>query len=64
MQLIDGADNPGGLSSGWRNSAGQAVEAGIKGFWFQACSFSPCNVPEAIDKASIETSTRWTGAWP
>ena len=36
MHLIDGAETPGGLSSGWRNAAGQTVEAGIKGFWFQA----------------------------
>jgi len=30
--LLDAADNPGGLSAGWRTLAGRPVEAGIKGW--------------------------------
>jgi len=30
--LLDTADNPGGLSVGWRTLAGRPVEAGIKGW--------------------------------
>ncbi len=37
MTLIDAAPNPGGLSAGWRTPQGRAVEAGIKGFWYQVC---------------------------
>ena len=33
VTLVDGADAPGGLSSG--SKQGRAVEAGIKGFWYQ-----------------------------
>jgi len=35
VTLVDGAETPGGLSAGWRTPKGRAVEAGIKGFWFQ-----------------------------
>ena len=35
VTLLDGAENPGGLSAGWRTPQGRAVEAGIKGFWYQ-----------------------------
>lgn len=35
VTLIDGSPNPGGLSAGWRTDQGRAVEAGVKGFWFQ-----------------------------
>jgi len=35
VTLIDASPNPGGLSSGWRTPQGRAVEAGIKGFWYQ-----------------------------
>jgi len=34
VTLLDAADTPGGLSAGWRTSAGRPVEAGIKGFWY------------------------------
>ena len=37
VTLVDGAENPGGLSAGWRTPKGRAVEAGIKGFWYQVC---------------------------
>lgn len=36
MKLLDAAANPGGLSAGWRTKEGRAVEAGMKGFWYQA----------------------------
>ena len=36
VTLVDAAPNPGGLSAGWRTPQGRAVEAGIKGFWYQA----------------------------
>ncbi len=35
VTLIDASPNPGGLSAGWRTPQGRAVEAGIKGFWYQ-----------------------------
>ena len=35
VTLLDAAPNPGGLSAGWRTPQGRAVEAGVKGFWFQ-----------------------------
>jgi uncharacterized protein with NAD-binding domain and iron-sulfur cluster len=35
VTLLDAAPNPGGLSAGWRTPQGRAVEAGIKGFWYQ-----------------------------
>jgi hypothetical protein len=35
VTLLDAAANPGGLSAGWRTAQGRAVEAGIKGFWYQ-----------------------------
>lgn len=38
VTLVDAAPNPGGLSAGWRTPQGRAVEAGIKGFWYQASS--------------------------
>jgi hypothetical protein len=34
VTLVDAAENPGGLSTGWRTPKGRAVEAGIKGFWY------------------------------
>ena len=33
--LLDVSPNPGGLSAGWRTKQGRAVEAGVKGFWYQ-----------------------------
>ena len=39
VTLLDGAENPGGLSAGWRTPQGRAVEAGIKGFWYQVIHF-------------------------
>lgn len=35
VTLLDAAPNPGGLSAGWRTPQGRAVEAGVKGFWYQ-----------------------------
>lgn len=35
VTLLDGSANPGGLSAGWRTPQGRAVEAGVKGFWYQ-----------------------------
>ena len=35
VKLLDGSPNPGGLSTGWRTKEGKAVEAGMKGFWYQ-----------------------------
>lgn len=35
VTLLDGSPNPGGLSAGWRTEQGRAVEAGVKGFWYQ-----------------------------
>lgn len=35
VTLLDAAENPGGLASGWRTPQGRAVEAGTKGFWYQ-----------------------------
>lgn len=35
VTLLDGSPNPGGLSTGWRTEQGRAVEAGVKGFWYQ-----------------------------
>lgn len=32
--LLDASSNIGGLSGGFRTSAGRPVEAGIKGFWY------------------------------
>lgn len=37
VTLIDASPNPGGLSAGWRTPQGRAMEAGIKGFWYQVC---------------------------
>jgi uncharacterized protein with NAD-binding domain and iron-sulfur cluster len=35
VTLLDAAQNPGGVSAGWRTKEGRAVEAGVKGFWYQ-----------------------------
>lgn len=35
VTLLDASPNPGGLSAGWRTPQGRAVEAGVKGFWWQ-----------------------------
>ncbi|GLI65776.1 hypothetical protein VaNZ11_009387 [Volvox africanus] len=35
VTLLEASPNPGGLSSGWRTASGRAVEAGMKGFWYQ-----------------------------
>lgn len=35
VTLLEASPNPGGLSTGWRTSSGRAVEAGMKGFWYQ-----------------------------
>ncbi|EFN58666.1 hypothetical protein CHLNCDRAFT_29963 [Chlorella variabilis] len=35
VTLLDASPNPGGLSAGWRTPQGRAVEAGVKGFWYQ-----------------------------
>ena len=35
VTLLDAAANPGGLSTGFRTPQGRAVEAGMKGFWYQ-----------------------------
>jgi hypothetical protein len=37
VTLLDASPNPGGLSAGWRTKDGKAVEAGMKGFWYQVC---------------------------
>lgn len=34
VELLDAAENPGGLSAGWRTKDGKPVEAGMKGFWY------------------------------
>ena len=34
VKLLDAAENPGGLSAGWRTKDGKQVEAGMKGFWY------------------------------
>lgn len=41
VTLLDVSPNPGGLSAGWRTKQGRAVEAGVKGFWYQVhcCTF-------------------------
>ena len=43
-EQLQHAENPGGLSSGWRNSAGQSVEAGIKvpKVLLLCCGLLPC----------------------
>lgn len=46
VTLIDAAPNPGGLSAGWRTPQGRAVEAGIKGFWYQVLQPASCKLPE------------------
>ncbi|MEW5300652.1 MAG: hypothetical protein WDW36_003566 [Sanguina aurantia] len=35
VTLLEASPNPGGLSTGWRTPGGRAVEAGMKGFWYQ-----------------------------
>lgn len=40
VTLVDAAPNPGGLSAGWRTDQGRAVEAGVKGFWYQVPSLN------------------------
>ncbi|KXZ45031.1 hypothetical protein GPECTOR_59g639 [Gonium pectorale] len=35
VTLLEASPNPGGLSAGWRTASGRAVEAGMKGFWYQ-----------------------------
>lgn len=35
VTLLDAASNPGGLSTGMRTPQGRAIEAGMKGFWYQ-----------------------------
>lgn len=51
VTLLDGAPNPGGLSAGWRTPQGRAVEAGVKGFWYQvllACWLLTILMPSSI----------------
>ncbi|GFR52690.1 hypothetical protein Agub_g15316 [Astrephomene gubernaculifera] len=35
VTLLEAAAHPGGLSGGFRTTGGRAVEAGMKGFWYQ-----------------------------
>ena len=35
VTVLDASPDPGGLSAGWRTEQGRAVEAGVKGFWYQ-----------------------------
>lgn len=35
LTLLEASPNPGGLSTGFRTKKGNAVEAGMKGFWYQ-----------------------------
>ncbi|CAL5218947.1 g699 [Coccomyxa viridis] len=61
VTLIDAAPNPGGLSAGWRTPQGRAVEAGIKGFWYQYH-----NIFALVRELGIENPfTDWTtsGFW-
>jgi hypothetical protein len=41
VTILDAAANPGGLSAGWRTKEGKAVEAGMKGFWYQVLKALP-----------------------
>ena len=59
VTLIDASPNPGGLSAGWRTPQGRSVEAGIKGFWYQA---RPGPVPltqnRRVEKISVPLAIR------
>mmetsp|Transcript_10302 Transcript_10302/g.28093 ORF Transcript_10302/g.28093 Transcript_10302/m.28093 type:complete len:554 (-) Transcript_10302:461-2122(-) len=60
--LLDAQANPGGLSSGFRTKKGQAVEAGMKGFWY-----SYKNIFKLIEELNLPEwpLTDWTtsGFW-
>ncbi|KAF5833500.1 hypothetical protein DUNSADRAFT_10187 [Dunaliella salina] len=60
--LLDAKSNPGGLSSGFRTKKGQAVEAGIKGFWY-----SYKNIFKLVEELNLPEwpFTDWTnsGFW-
>lgn len=62
VSLVDAAPNPGGLSAGWRTPQGRAVEAGIKGFWFQYHNIFALVKELGIDWpfTDWETSGFWT----
>lgn len=51
VTLLDALPNPGGLASGFRTEKGFAVEAGIKGFWYQVC---------AIPTRTMRGPSAWT----
>ena len=57
--LIDASPNPGGLSAGWRTPQGRSVEAGIKGFWYQARSGpAPLTQSRHAEKKSVPLAVR------
>eukprot|EP00892_Ulva_mutabilis_P003924 jgi/Ulvmu1/1903/UM012_0062.1 len=62
VELLDAAENPGGLSAGWRTKDGKPVEAGMKGFWYHYP-----NIYDLVKELEIEnpftpftTSGFWT----
>lgn len=56
VKLIEAQPNPGGLSAGWRTPQGRAVEAGMKGFWYQASG-----LPRASCMFTIRAEVRAKG---
>ncbi|GAQ79859.1 Amine oxidase [Klebsormidium nitens] len=56
VTLLDASPDPGGLSGGFRTSQGRAVEAGMKGFWYQYH-----NIYRLVEELSIlPPFTEWT----
>ena len=68
VTLIDVSPNPGGLSAGWRTEQGRAVEAGVKGFWYQVhcwahiCIhwFWGCIYAMTLSHSAFDTASRYT----
>ncbi|KAK9832047.1 hypothetical protein WJX81_001885 [Elliptochloris bilobata] len=52
--LLDSAESPGGLSTGWRTLAGRPLEPGVKGFWSQYA-----NIHALADELGIQPFTGW-----
>ena len=53
VTLLDAAPNPGGLSAGWRTPQGRAVEAGVKGFWYQVTQLPAACIRTALAKSLL-----------
>ena len=55
VTLLEAGAHPGGLVTGWKTAGGQAVEAGIHGFWYPYR-----NIFSLVNQLGLKPFTDWT----